>query len=264
MEKKLENFNINFKTKDIPAPFAHTISLEGKYKKTGLEIELNIKYIGREELEEEEIFEEGFTLEDDFNWKGELSSVWYTEIMELIDKGNLSSSKEDTDPTEEIIVSLNFSEEKNKEIINNKKWIYFLQEIIQAIFEVSGKELPLEIVILNISKDKVQNLLFLTFYFSAREVNLKLLNSSNEELLIKNEWNSFQDFLKHLYTPEFIPEKAIFDVPKAQGTYIDPGEGVWFKLGEGIINPGKTEVILPLRERVNTIVEKYFSYKITF
>lgn len=266
MEKNLESFNINFKTIDIPAPFAHAISLKGiTSNNKGLELELDITYLDREELEDEEIFDEGFTLDDNFKWQGTLSNVWVSEISHYLKEESLSNEKNFSDPTEEVKGEFYFSDGNKIEIINKKSLIYLLQELIQGIFEASGKELPLEIKILNISPDKNEQILSLVFSFSNREVELNLQNGQNEKLHLKDEeWSSFQDLLKLLYTPEFVPEKAILNPPKSSGTFIDPGEGAWYKLGEGVVNPGETESLKPLKNKINSIIEKYFSKKSGF
>ncbi|MGB5926852.1 MAG: hypothetical protein WBH03_01695, partial [Cyclobacteriaceae bacterium] len=46
--------------------------------------ELNYRF--RDELTEHDIMEEGFTMNDDFEWEGKLPKVWRGELLKMLDK----------------------------------------------------------------------------------------------------------------------------------------------------------------------------------
>jgi hypothetical protein len=59
----------------IPPPFSHVFRLSLDWSKGDLSAQLDLHYTDREELKEEEIFDEGFSLEDNYRYQGNVPSV---------------------------------------------------------------------------------------------------------------------------------------------------------------------------------------------
>lgn len=70
----------------VPAPYAHAIELSINIKDESLAYVFEMEYLDRSQLSEEEIYEEGFTMEDDYKLEGELPKVWANELKALIEK----------------------------------------------------------------------------------------------------------------------------------------------------------------------------------
>ncbi len=92
----MKKIRIEFRTLDVPAPFAHDYTLSLELDKD-IKARYQINYKGRENLSEEEIIEEGYTLDDDFEWKGEINSAWLQQIESLLD---FQSSEKDIERRE--------------------------------------------------------------------------------------------------------------------------------------------------------------------
>ncbi|HWV33270.1 MAG TPA: hypothetical protein VN038_26610, partial [Dyadobacter sp.] len=85
MDKNLQipgQYIIRFQTAPVvPAPFAHFYTLKMDIQSAeDLRVDFDIVYNDREELTEDEIFDEGFSTDDDYKWKGSLPAVWISEF----------------------------------------------------------------------------------------------------------------------------------------------------------------------------------------
>jgi len=222
------SFEINFTPLDLYPPYANTIYLKFINANNLLKVEFNIKYIGREELTEEEILDEGFTLNDDYQWNGSLSSVWLEPIQSLINKSTFV--KEES----EIKVLIEAPKIIAGSPVNTDEWAYLIQELTQAIFETSGKESTLEI---NFIKNFPQEYVAVNLKpeFKTRTFLIEI-EKNNQKKAVEMKWDYLKNTLQTIYQPEYIYEKSLPSPGKAQGYYINNGEGFWFKANEGIVN----------------------------
>ena len=72
----MPTFSLKYQTaENLPAPYAHAIEINGKFAQNQvdetplLELSFELTYLGREDFTEEELLEEGFTINDDFELK---------------------------------------------------------------------------------------------------------------------------------------------------------------------------------------------------
>ncbi len=193
-----------------------------------LKVEFNIKYIGREELTEDEILDEGFSLNDDYNWNGSLSSAWIAPIQTLINKSTFVKEESDIKVLIEAPKIISGSPE------NIDEWAYFIQEVTQAIYETSGKEANLEI---NFIKNFPQELVTVNLKpeFKTRKF-IAEIEKNNQKKVVELKWEDLKNTLQTVYLPEYVYENSLPTPGKAEGYYINIGEGIWFKANEGVIN----------------------------
>jgi hypothetical protein len=124
---QLSSLVIKFETADmVGAPFSHQILLKMQFAGQGIEVDFQIAYIDREDLSEEEILEEGFSLNDDYSWKGQIDNAWLEPIKEILKK---TPNKFNHKALEE---EMNFFEiEVNQQSagnpINQTDWEYFFK-----------------------------------------------------------------------------------------------------------------------------------------
>jgi hypothetical protein len=236
----LRSFEINFQTAGIiPPPYAHKYSLKGTVNRADeLHVQFRIEYVDREELIEEEIVGEGFTLNDDFGWEGSLLPVWTEEIRELVAKTTLNKTARPANEAEnQFWLNLEFRGEEPRlgKPKNREDWEYIAQELIQAIYETAQVEAPLKLIYLKRLKDKSVQL-EMNVFFSKRSVRARMQVGTLEKT--RNlRWDDLNPVLKLIYAGEFLAEKAIPKEPKHPGKFINVGDGLWYEFGTSLKNP---------------------------
>jgi hypothetical protein len=228
--KKIKSIAIYYSSEVLPPPFAHHINI---FIEFGPEchIQFNMTYTGRELLTMEEITEEGFSGEDDFSWKGTLSPAWEEALLTMVEE-NKAENKFNQDHE---IIRITFRKEEAGEehtLNSNREWIYLMQELTQACFELSGAEAPLTIRYKKIDTKNILSL-SLTYLFSFRKVEIDIIKNA---IKIKKSlnWDLCKTVIKEIYTPEYLPDLASDKEPQKPGIYIDPGEGVWYNVANAV------------------------------
>lgn len=220
--------NIKFQTSALfPAPFAYALQLDLKAsdRKT-LVYDLDIEYLDRDTLTEEEILEEGFTLSDDVKVKGELPQVWLEEVKLFLSK----TEKTDKDELEESEDLWYLDTGKDQFYPKNvRQWAEFTEQIRQAILEDNGLEKPLEITLTEISA-------------AGKKTTVIRGSFARKTLIVEKEgtrkslnWNQLNTVLRDLYT-ELHFDLATTRLKNAEGIYINFGDEYWFELGKSYIN----------------------------
>ncbi|MCY7349718.1 MAG: hypothetical protein LH606_03510 [Cytophagaceae bacterium] len=236
----LRSFDINFQTAGIiPPPYSHQYSLKGTVNQAGgLDVVFNIQYLDRDELTDDEIISEGFTLQDDFHWAGELLPVWQEEVQNLVQKTIVNKTNRPADDAENRLW-LNLDVESEAPQLgkprNREGWEYAGQELIQAIYETAQIEAPLKLIYLRKMKDKSVQL-EMNIYFSKRTVKARMQVGTIEKT--KNlRWDDLNPILRMIYTGEFLAEKAVEKEPKHPGKFLNVGDGLWYEFGKSLRNP---------------------------
>lgn len=200
------NAIISYQTVHLPPPFAFAYTLELDVKKNSLAVKYQLEYLNRDSLSEEEILEEGYSPDDDFQWNGELDNVWSMYIKPELQKIKTGQPKEN-DPI--------WIHAKTDQVEGNLKdleqWDFLLQELIQAIYEQSGYEKPLKLKIITRERGRSE------FY----EIDGQFTTRS---ALINGKpiaWDVLQTLLSTIYTVEFDEEADPVKEPAGDGLWID-------------------------------------------
>lgn len=247
--KKLESLVIKFETADmIPPPFSHQILLETKPSGKGIEVDFQIAYIYREELSEEEIIEEGFTLNDDYAWKGLLDMPWIAPLQNLLTQTpNRFNNKALEEEQSFLEISVNNQHTGTPQ--NQEEWEYFLQELIQAIYETSQKEAPFHLDYRKIGKDKTIQNFELNLYYAVRKAEgITTTNGTNPEVR-EITWEEANNIIQNVFIAEFIQESALKSEPKNTGKYLAIGDGLWYEFGKSLKRPHGNKGYLSELER---------------
>jgi hypothetical protein len=225
----MNSFSIKYQTAEVvPAPFSYAIEISGEIVfNQELELSFELTYLDRNPLTLEEIEEEGFTENDNFQWKGSLPKIWNDILL-----GNLKSSKPMT-------ISLLGEVQDFWEIkldtktfypANIEDWKYLVEEIQQAVFEKAGRELPMKLSFLKIEQQ--QNRLYtIEASFEKREIILQKFNATQPIFL---DWNELNYILKNIYSCDFIEEKVEAKIPTQNGNFLNLGDEFWFEFGKSI------------------------------
>lgn len=236
-------FKVTYENEELPPPYKHSYTIQVATSSKDLTISYDLKYLDRDSIDDEEIFAEGFTLEDDFKWEGELKPVWKEYLTDFLKKS--SFNKADITSDLKFVFPENNSPQSPQNI---KEWEYLLQELTQAIFEEGGREAPLELNFAEISKES-NKLISLIISFAERSLIL-LETVGGKEKVKKLDWKESKYILNTVYSIEYLGEKALLSPPKKEGKFIDIGEGAWYEFGVAALNPRKKNNVLDKLEKI--------------
>ncbi len=228
-----KELSINCRTNpDIPPPYSHIYNVTVDENPSYLTLSFKLRYTDRDELSEEEILEEGFGPDDDFTWSGRLDKIWKQQLDSLLAATRFHNNPSSGgDFTVEVISKAGDADKKayvaKKETAG---WIYFIQELKQAILESERIEAPLTIEYLKIANGPATHLI-LNGSFASRTFTARVNDRPVEQL----EWPVLQKTINLIFNETEIDyDLASADRPHSEGYYLMlPGVG-WLGLGEGI------------------------------
>jgi hypothetical protein len=229
-KEDIELIEIAFDSGLSPPPYSHYYKLKIGIQRDFLDVALDLVYTDRDEVTEEEIKDEGFTLHDDFHFNGEVPSVWKKPLMELYSKTRWSNKKLDDEGGIGIFTKDSHGQEVYTVPLNQEEWQFFAQDVIQAIYEITKKEAPLKIGYLIQEEGQVLDL-SLTVLFSVRKVEVRVNGKAKEA-----DWDNTKELLSFVFLPDYDYDRAKQTKPQHKGHFIDCGDGFWHEVGKGVIN----------------------------
>lgn len=234
----LQNFEVKYETaENVPPPYSYYYHLFGQIENKQLHVNLEWVYLHREDLTLEEIQEEGFTGQDDFNWKGEINPIWINLFESQLIKTKLVTLTKKEHAFLEVKAEGKEGNLFKGEPQNKKAWEYFMQEFIQAIFEASGKETPLTICFKKIEEGNPTVYIFMHVLFDPHTIEIHTKVSDQKEVKFTAEWEPVKKVIQQIYQLNIEPERAITKEPTTPGTFLDIGEGAWYQFSEGLTEP---------------------------
>ena len=229
--KQIHSFDeiqFHFDSGQIPPPFCHRYSLLiSRISSGSFNAYLKLEYYGREDISEEEVLEEGFTMEDDFEWNGDFPEIWIDPIIKKLNSANWV--KKVAFPGDQSTLPVKIMLDGMSEVrypAESRIWVQFIQELIQVVFESAKKEAPLNIQFVSIAANNQKDQVEFTYVFATRSVQIK----SNRHQLKTIEWSEGQQLLKYIFGLDYLPEEGLDKIPSKQGDYISPGDGWWYQL----------------------------------
>lgn len=216
----------------IPPPYAHFYTLTARPTGQRLAVNFSITYTDREELDEEDITGEGFTLSDDFAWAGELGTAWVSVLDGLVKQTKLEPFDENAlgeeDDFIEVTVSHHNGQPRPGTPADPEAFLYPIQELIQAIYEAGGKEKPFELIYLRYQRTGDLELR-LTASFAER--SLRLSRRENQRDQPKTlPWTALQSIMGVVYAHDYHPDDSLPRPPKRDGHYLNLGGDEWYDI----------------------------------
>ncbi|AEL27122.1 hypothetical protein [Cyclobacterium marinum] len=222
---------IDFITGEVPPPFCHIFKLKLSFSKNFVNTQFNIQYTDRETLTPEEIVDEGFTMADDYSYKGEIPKLWEDIFKKLYSSSKWSNLKTLGEKGGIKLLAKDIHGKLIRDIpLNQEDWYFTCQDFIQAIYEVSKKEAPMQIRYLEVKKEQ-KTMVEIVYKFSVRKVLLNI-NGKQKEIA----WERGREIASLIFIPDYDYGLAIEDQPEKNGRYLDCGDGVWHNFEKGIIN----------------------------
>lgn len=255
MDKNLQipgQYIVRYQTAPVvPAPFAHFYTLKLDIQSADdLRVDFDIIYNDRLELTDDEIYDEGFSKDDDYKWKGALPAVWINEFREIFTSSKTIRKREESEYEDFIEIEL---EENGKYVtiypVDKERWSYFLQEMMQAIFETAGREKPFELTYLDIENDS-KTTIDLRASFGKKEFTL----SKNGGTARKLHWDQLQKIMDTVYKAEFVADNASENRPTKRGKYLTAGDGLWYQMGVAVLETtSKSKDLAKIEALFNTL-----------
>ena len=238
-----------YNTGPIPPPFCHRYKIEiSKNNAEEYKLDLEIEYYDRDEITEEEIFEEGFSLDDDYSWTGNLPRIWGQEVEKKLKLTNWRKKISRSEDDSEFIIKItdNYQSEVLQPAII-RPWEIFVQEIIQAVFEMNKREAPLQISFLPGNSNNLNQKIDFTFSFASRNFLVNSSGIDNKSM----DWTEGQKLLKFIFRIDYLPENGFEKIPETPGNYISPGDGLWYELAP--FEHANKEAIAKLKQLIETL-----------
>lgn len=241
--------DIRYRTLSLPPPYSYEYILQLKLTERSVRALLDWQYTDRDELTDEEIAEEGFSADDNFHWEGTLPKVWADALQSLLNNTRWQQETDTDDSSLSMTVSKSAYEVTTGGPHNRSEWEYFLQEAVQAIYEAAQREGVLRLGYLSIPKQGESIEIHWVASFMHRRFTMKRAAGGQiQERALS--WQQLRPLLQVWYVPDYFTEQAESDIPSQAGEYVDPGDGSWYRLGQAVANPGKSDALGRLRQAV--------------
>ena len=244
MKDAFEKVTFTYVPANTPPPFSYEVTIDCVPEENNLQVQLDMRYTHRDEVDKEEIIAEGFTGDDDFHWQGNLPTVWLKNLnnhlqhLVIIDKQSP--------------VSIQLWREKSMKKGSPKKlqeWEYLIQELIQAILEQAERELPLQMGIMIVEKNIESKIQWLELSFAQFTVK----DEKGHEIM---SWEYGKELMELIFMLDFEEADPKEQNAKTPGIYLDPGDGLWYQVGKGANNPDpKNDIISPLQEKIFKLLQ---------
>lgn len=231
--KMIDKLTIQFYTPDVAPPYAYNVNLNITNVEKGLNVDFNLQYLDREGFTEEELEEEGFSNEDNFEWKGELNKKWKDVLISSIKDVKLSDEEEGKN----IFISISEDSKTREGYVKDDNLEYLVQELQQAVFEAAGRELPFTIHAKEIIKGaEVFSLSVIASFLERKAVLIKTNEVGKREETMT--WENLRDLISIVFSVSYNEEEGIAEEDKLkEGFYIEPGDELWYQLPKGLENP---------------------------
>ncbi|MEM9676146.1 MAG: hypothetical protein AAF992_26380 [Bacteroidota bacterium] len=239
----IHRLQIVFETFSVPPPYSHQYTFDIQFRKRDLWLEYSLQYTNRDELSQEEIWEEGFSPDDDFHWKGALPPVWSQTLSETWQQTRLTHKDQYDQPLENgLMITAYLSEGQEVSGVPEQieHWEYLLQELTQAVYEATQREHPLRIRYLKRSAQGEELQLTVIIRFAQRLLEVTR-QQGKQSYQYYPDWIKTKPLLSTLYQLDYNSEKALSKMPNHPGKYLDPGDSLWYLLGEGVTNLSKVD-----------------------
>ncbi len=243
-----KTLTIKFQTSEnIPPPYAYFYTLNLTKSDGGLQADFDHKYLDRDELDEEAILEEGFELNSDYAWKGSLPAIWEKELEKVLAKNSYKAESKIKESEDYIELVFPDDSQAGQGYFPTKiaDFEYFLQEIMQAIYEVSGKEQPFKLEYRNIDSQG-ETVTACQAVFAERNFTVQQNGNPPKNM----GWKWTQEVMGTVFMADFMMEDATREVPKFSGKYLSLGDGLWYEFGETLVEPTTDSEVLPRIEKL--------------
>ncbi len=235
----MQEIVVKYQTSElVPPPHAQAIELRLSVTQSqSLELKIGMYFLDREDFTQEELEEEGYTGQDDLEENISLPTAWKAVLEQLLKK--TKSVEKQFLAESEAYWEIQVDNQPAFYPANEEEWQAFLNELVQAVFEASNREKPMEITL-----QRIDGGLKKTHQIKASFVERSLVRVHNQTSgkPVREEltWEELNKLLKQIYSGEMLYEEATNTEPNKTGMYVSMGDGWWFEVGKSyLISPRK-------------------------
>ena len=233
----------------LPPPYCYYYHIKGQVTGNQFQVDFHWVHHNREDLAVDEVEAEGFTANDDYHWSGNLHPVWLSQFEQHIAGTKKANRAGEDHPYLHITWQEKERIQFEGEPQNLEQWEYFMQEFVQAIYETSGREAPLELHFRKISSDKKVTEAKLLVLFRDRTVQVTFPPGSSQLPASTFDWEPMQKHLQSLFLLEPDDENAALKAPTSVGYFFQTGNGFWYQPGVTAVDPS------PRKKHTQSVVQ---------
>ena len=231
-----KTLQIRYQTgRSLPAPYAYFYTLTLTTLVGELGVDLAITYPNRDDIDDDELMAEGFTRDDDFSWTGRLPKTWLETVTNLAGKTRLLPVDEDQlgedDDFWDVQPEADNGPVKHGRPQPTDDWQYLMQELIQAVYEVAGRERPFELAYWHVNPPGSPEEMRLTASFADRTVRVLTKQNQRESTRIL-PWPRLQRVMSAVYARDYDPDDAQPKRPRQAGHWLNLGGEEWYDVGQ--------------------------------
>ncbi len=218
--------------RSLPAPYANFYTLTARPTATGgVEVEFQITFPDRDEIDDDELMAEGYTQDDDFQWAGRLPDTWRTALSQLVDQTRLRPLDEDALNENDDFFELSLVDgngtNRQGQPRNLDEWAYLAQELMQAAYEAGGREAAFDLHFMDLTDPKGDREVNLSASFADRTVEAELIQGRSERRKTL-PWAELHRIMRVIYSVDFDPNTALLQRPRHDGQFINLGSDEWY------------------------------------
>ncbi len=207
---------VSYQTLQLPPPYSFAYTLDLNIDNDQVVVNFEQEYLNRDTLSEEEILNEGFTMDDNFTWQGNLGKVWADYLSKLFEDVSL----QDVSSDDGLYIHMAVGNGKPGMVLDTDFWDYELQEIVQAIYEASKKEARMHLDFIFVEDGENKDIT-LDASFEDRKARIDGDQPIN--------WDDLRKIMSLAYNEEY--DENSTKNPKADGLWVDfDGEGQYYQI----------------------------------
>lgn len=210
---------ISYQTEQLPPPYAYACTLCMHVQDERVLVDFEMVYLNRSSLSVNEIEAEGFSADDDWNWKGSLGSAWIHEIAQC-DHWNYT-----TEPCGENYIHVLVQETERGFPTDIEKAEMLVQSLIQAVMESAGYAPELSIQV----SDQNNQEYTLSWSFKNRLTSISIDQTEGKTI----EWEESLRLMQVLYSEEVTSKKP--NKKRMANAVCFEKNGGWFSVPQNIL-----------------------------
>ncbi|MVM30515.1 hypothetical protein GO755_10760 [Spirosoma sp. HMF4905] len=232
-----KSLQIRYQTaRSLPAPYAYFYTLTiDKIAGNAIQVDLAITYPDRDDIDDDELIAEGYTRDDDYVWSGQLPRAWWESLSNLVGKTRLQPINEDEldedDDFWDITIDTDNGNKTQGKPAKADDWQYLMQELIQASYEVVGRERPFELTFLTISGQQGIQEMRMMASFAERTVKITSVENRRDHTKLL-PWSTLQHVMGQVYNHDYDPDDALPKRPKQEGQWLNLGTEEWHEISD--------------------------------
>ena len=215
-------YSLYYSNVNTPPPYLYELNVNFTVFDDKVQIEYLKTFLDRAQLSEEELEDEGFTLNDDSQIESELKGEWVNYFKSLANHKDWSKTDNSEEDFNNNFISMTtLGGEAQFLMLNGIE--YHLEELLQALVESLEIEAPLSILI---RKNEAQKIVDTELYWSFKDRIFEIRKTTGTQ---SSDWEEGRRLLSLFYETD-LSEQPVFkkQVP-LNVTCINPGDGIWYQ-----------------------------------